>query len=145
MLTVEELREMNANFQSNDEGERTTTTPPYFTQDQKSLEQKDELSQKLSDLISKYDRQSVRFKHVLEERDELSRQVAELRRKVSDKDVPRGHDVGEEIRLLNKLMDQERSLCDAARESGSLPSDYDPYARHNKFVDAFISIVMREK
>ena len=137
MLTVEELREMNTNFQSNDEKEQAAS-PAYFN------DQKDELSQKLSDLISKYDRQSVRFKHVLEERDELSRQVAELRQK-ADSGTFRGHDSGEEIRLLSKLMDEERSLREAAKERGFLSQEEDLFARHNKFVDAFFCIVTRDK
>ena len=146
MLTVEELREMNANFQPPaDEGERTAApvapeAPAFF-----SNEHKDDLSQKLNDLISKYDRQSIRFKHVLEERDELSRQVSELRRMASNGDIAHGHDVGEEIRLLSKLMDEERGLYESARVNGSLPPEYNPYIRHNQFVDAFFSIVTRDK
>ena len=139
MLTVEELREMNANLQPTDEGESASApvSPAY--------EQKDELSQKLNELIAKYDRQSVRFKHVLEERDELSRQVAELRRKVAENEAFHGRDIGEEVRLFRKLMEEERVLHEAARENGSLPPNDNPYAKHNRFIDAFFNIVMRDK
>jgi len=95
-----------------------------------------------NDLQEKYDRLGVRYKHILEERDSLSRQVQELRRRVEDEPSYR-HDTVEEIRLLNKLMDQEHALRDAASEKGKPLIGYDAFTRHDKFVNAFLCIVSR--
>ena len=95
-----------------------------------------------SDLQEKFDRLNVRYKHIVEERDSLSRQIQDLRRRIENEPSYR-HDTVEEIRLLNKLMDDERALRDIATEKGRLPIGYDAFARHDKFVNAFLSIVSR--
>jgi len=105
---------------------------------------KEHASAAQADAAEKYNRLSVRYKHLIDERDALSRQVWEFRRRLEEN--PSGkNDVSEEIKLLNKLIDEEQVLRAEARERGALPPGYDPLARHEKFVNAFLSIVTRDQ
>ena len=121
----------------------SSTAMPVQATPVKEPEKKEEpVNASTPDLQEKFNRLNVRYKHILEERDSLSRQVQELRRRIEDEPSYR-HDTVEEIRLLNKLMDEERAIRDTAAEKGKLPANYDAFTRHDKFVNAFLSIVSR--
>jgi hypothetical protein len=92
------------------------------------------------ELRALYDRLHERYKHLVEERDELSRQLSELRKKTGG-EGGRSGDYKEEIRLLGKLIDDEQSLRAAALEKGTFHPGEDPYARHDKLVNVFLSIM----
>ena len=118
---------------------------PETNQLQAGQTQKPETKQeqkKENDLQSQYDRLNVRYKHIVEERDALARQVHELRRQIEG-DSSCKHDTIEEIRLLNKLMDEEQKLLDEARKKGALPADCDLFARQDRFMNAYLSIISR--
>jgi hypothetical protein len=93
------------------------------------------------ELRALYDRLHERYKHLVEERDELSRQLSDLRKKVGSGEGARQGDYKEELRLLGKLIDDEQSLRAAALEKGTFPTGEDPYARHDKLVSVFLSIM----
>jgi hypothetical protein len=93
------------------------------------------------ELRALYNRLHERYKHLVEERDELSRQLSELRKKTGIGEGGRSGDYKEELRLLGKLIDDEQSLRAAALEKGSFQPGEDPYARHDKLVNVFLSIM----
>jgi len=95
-----------------------------------------------SELLAKYDQLNVRYKHLVEERDNLSRQVNELRHQLEENSQCR-RGSSEELKLLSKLVDEERDLRDYTRENGIMPTSYDSFARHDKLVGAFLSIISR--
>ena len=157
MMTDNDFQSMSVGFQTAETPVRfipqfqaapTQVTPaqvmPIQAAQFREPEKKEELlhAPATNDFQEKYDRMSVRYKHIVEERDSLSRQVQELRRKIEDEPSYR-HDTVEEIRLLNKLMDEERAMRDAASEKGKLPAGFDSFTRHDKFVNAFLCIVSR--
>jgi len=143
MMTEIEFQSMSAGFQAAELPARPIF-PTSPTQDQEiKPEHKEETQNAQNDLQEKYDRLNVRHKHIVEERDSLSKQVQDLRRKVEVSTYHK-HDTVEEIKLLNKLIDEEHSLRDEAREKGTLPANYDAFTRHDRFVSAFLSIVSRD-
>ena len=93
------------------------------------------------ELRALYDRLHERYKHLVEERDELSRQLSELRKKTGIGEGRQSGDYKEELRLLGKLIDDEQSLRTAALEKGNFSAGEDPYARHDKLVNVFLSIM----
>ena len=131
MATENELQNMNATGQAVD-----AAALPGQTQ---AVE---EGPKEQIDFQEKYERLGVRYKHLLEERDALSRQVSELRRQLEEAGACK-HDTVEEIKLLNKLLDEERALYDEAREKGALPAAFNALTRHDKFVGAFFNIITR--
>jgi hypothetical protein len=93
------------------------------------------------ELRALYDRLHERYKHLVEERDELSRQLSDLRKKTGSGEGKQTGDYKEELRLLGKLIDDEQSLRAAALEKGNFSAGEDPYARHDKLVNVFLSIM----
>jgi predicted transcriptional regulator len=144
MLTAQEFQEMNKGTAPVEAGK--FQSPPYAAQTpNQTPNQGGDLPQQLSELTSKYEHLNVRYKHIVEERDALSKQVMDLRRKLSEQEESSGgRGRAEEIRVLGKLIDEEHSLREAARESGTLLLD-DLYKSHNRFVNAFFSIVGSDK
>ena len=118
--------------------------PPLQTSPPQKPEQKAQAHNEPTDISEKYNKLSVRYKHLVDERDALSRQVWEFRRKLEENPSSK-HDVNEELKLLNKLIEEEQALRAQASEKGALPSGYDALARHEKFVNAFLSIVSRDQ
>jgi hypothetical protein len=149
MMIENDIHNLNAGFQVADASPRymqplqstPLQTPPLQRADTEPA-LKEVVLNAQNDLSEKYDRLNVRYKHILEERDALSKQVHDLRRQVEGSSSLK-HDTVEEIKLLNKLLDEERALRVEAREKGALPTGYDAFARHEKFLNAFLSIVSR--
>ena len=118
--------------------------PEQKAQAQAQIQAQTQAPNEPTDIAEKYNRLSVRYKHLVDERDALSRQVWEFRRKLEEN--PSGkRDVNEEIRLLNRLIDEEQALRAEAHEKGVLPAGYDALSRHDRFVNAFLSIIAREQ
>jgi hypothetical protein len=97
--------------------------------------------EKHNELVDQYTRLGDRYKRTVEERAMLAKQVTDLKRALAERGE--AHDFKEEIRLLGKLIDNEQMLRKAVLESGALKPGEDPYARHDKLVEVFLSILAR--
>jgi len=102
-----------------------------------------ELSRRLDEMTAKYDQLNTRFKHIVEARDALSKQVLELRKKVDEYEGLNLNGTNESIRLLSKLVDEESYFRAEADRNNFLPPNYNPYDRHNQFVNLFLKLMIR--
>jgi len=100
-----------------------------------------DLSGKFDELNKKYEQLKERNRRVLEERDSITREMMLLRKKLDEYEGLQIRSRAEAIKVLNQLVEAENALYEAARASGTLPSNHDAYNRHNQFVGIFFKLM----